>query len=83
MADTASISRDAFIAGTRRLARLALDGLPGVLLSLRGLRNSRIAAAAGDQDEAGRQIAEASGEVALNHPHCARFCVLGGASCSA
>lgn len=28
-------------------------------------------------------LAEASGEVALNHPHCARFCVLGGASCSA
>jgi hypothetical protein len=23
------------------------------------------------------------GAVRLNHPHCARFCVLGGASCSA
>lgn len=31
----------------------------------------------------GKTLAEASGEVALNHPHCARFCVLGGASCSA
>ena len=31
----------------------------------------------------GATLAEASGEVALNHPHCARFCVLGGASCSA
>ena len=31
----------------------------------------------------GDTIAEASGEVPLNHPHCARFCVLGGASCSA
>ncbi len=31
----------------------------------------------------GDTIAEASGEVSLNHPHCARFCVLGGASCSA
>lgn len=31
----------------------------------------------------GESLAEASGEVALNHPHCARFCVLGGASCSA
>ncbi|WP_315899660.1 radical SAM protein [Qipengyuania gaetbuli] len=30
----------------------------------------------------GATLAEASGEVALNHPHCARFCVLGGASCS-
>ncbi len=31
----------------------------------------------------GRTLRDASGEVALNHPHCARFCVLGGASCSA
>jgi len=32
--------------------------------------------------ELGRTLAEASGAVALNHPHCARFCVLGGAACS-
>ena len=31
----------------------------------------------------GPTLAEARGEVSLNHPHCARFCVLGGASCSA
>lgn len=31
----------------------------------------------------GSSLAEASCAVALNHPHCARFCVLGGASCSA
>ena len=31
----------------------------------------------------GATLAEASQDVALNHPHCARFCVLGGASCSA
>lgn len=31
----------------------------------------------------GETLAEASRTVALNHPHCARFCVLGGASCSA
>ena len=30
----------------------------------------------------GETLAAASGEVSLNHPHCARFCVLGGASCS-
>ena len=30
----------------------------------------------------GRTLAEASGAVKLNHPHCARFCVLGGGSCS-
>lgn len=31
----------------------------------------------------GETLEAASGAVALNHPHCARFCVLGGASCSA
>ncbi len=31
--------------------------------------------------ELGHTLAEAFGEVRLNHPHCARFCVLGGASC--
>jgi len=33
--------------------------------------------------EMGRSLAEASGRVSLNHPFCAQFCVLGGASCSA
>jgi len=33
--------------------------------------------------ELGRTLAEAEGAVQLNHPHCAKFCVLGGASCSA
>lgn len=32
--------------------------------------------------ELGTTLAEASGRVMLNHPHCAKFCVLGGASCS-
>jgi sulfatase maturation enzyme AslB (radical SAM superfamily) len=32
--------------------------------------------------ELGATLAEASGKVMLNHPHCAKFCVLGGASCS-
>lgn len=30
----------------------------------------------------GPTLAGATGAVPLNHPHCARFCVLGGASCS-
>jgi hypothetical protein len=30
----------------------------------------------------GDTLVEASRPVPLNHPHCARFCVLGGASCS-
>ncbi|MEM8732146.1 MAG: radical SAM protein [Pseudomonadota bacterium] len=33
--------------------------------------------------ELGETLAEAEGDVALNHPHCAQFCVLGGARCSA
>ena len=33
--------------------------------------------------ELGTTLAEAEGAVKLNHPHCAKFCVLGGASCSA
>jgi len=32
--------------------------------------------------ELGRTLREAAGPVALNHPHCARFCVLGGGACS-
>ncbi|MFB3151665.1 MAG: radical SAM protein [Alphaproteobacteria bacterium] len=32
--------------------------------------------------EMGHSLAEASGRVSLNHRHCARFCVLGGGSCS-
>jgi len=32
--------------------------------------------------ELGETLAEAGGAVALNHPHCAKFCVLGGARCS-
>jgi hypothetical protein len=31
----------------------------------------------------GATLAQAARQVPLNHPHCARFCVLGGASCSA
>lgn len=30
----------------------------------------------------GATLAEAVGSVALNHPHCAKFCVLGGGACS-
>ncbi len=35
------------------------------------------------QFELGATLQEARTSVQLNHPHCARFCVLGGASCSA
>lgn len=32
--------------------------------------------------ELGETLEQAEGDVKLNHPHCAKFCVLGGASCS-
>ena len=35
-----------------------------------------------DQFALGETLSEAHRAVSLNHPHCARFCVLGGASCS-
>jgi hypothetical protein len=35
-----------------------------------------------DQFTLGVTLEEARSAVRLNHPHCARFCVLGGASCS-
>lgn len=35
------------------------------------------------QFELGETLADSAGEVRLNHPHCAKFCVLGGAACSA
>ena len=37
----------------------------------------------GEDFQMGESLAEANRDVALNHPHCARFCVLGGASCTA
>jgi len=37
----------------------------------------------GDNFQMGETLAEASRDVSLNHPHCARFCVLGGANCAA
>lgn len=35
-----------------------------------------------EQFELGATLAEAFAEIPLNHPHCAKFCVLGGGACS-
>jgi hypothetical protein len=35
-----------------------------------------------DRFSLGATLAGAENTVMLNHPHCAKFCVLGGASCS-
>ena len=34
------------------------------------------------QFELGHTLADGVRAVRLNHPHCAKFCVLGGAACS-
>jgi hypothetical protein len=36
-----------------------------------------------DRFDLGPSLATADKSVPLNHPHCAKFCVLGGGSCSA
>ena len=35
-----------------------------------------------EEFEVGATLAEARDPIALNHPHCAKFCVLGGGACS-
>ncbi|MBT5240968.1 MAG: radical SAM protein [Rhodospirillaceae bacterium] len=35
-----------------------------------------------EQFEMGQTLMDSAKDVSLNHPHCARFCVLGGAACS-
>jgi hypothetical protein len=34
------------------------------------------------QFDLGKTLTDAGDTVSLNHPHCAKFCVLGGATCS-
>jgi hypothetical protein len=34
------------------------------------------------QFETGKTLKQSMKPVQLNHPHCSKFCVLGGASCS-
>lgn len=58
-----------------------------MVVKRKGERTARVAACTllpyqADFDM-GQTLGEAMRDVHLNHPHCARFCVLGGASCSA
>ena len=80
------------------LSRIGLDAAAGnvtvlgfastrMVIKRRGAARPVVAACTllpyDDQFAMGATLAEAGGTVMLNHPHCARFCVLGGASCSA
>lgn len=58
-----------------------------MVLHRKGEERARVAACTllpyDPEFDLGATLAEADRPVALNHPHCARFCVLGGASCTA
>jgi hypothetical protein len=58
-----------------------------MVVKRRGEASPRVAACTllpyDPQFDMGATLAEAAQSITLNHPHCARFCVLGGASCSA
>lgn len=57
-----------------------------MVVKRKGAATTRVAACTllpyDPQFDMGQSLREASASVKLNHPHCARFCVLGGASCS-
>ncbi len=58
-----------------------------MVVKRRGAQNPTVLActllAYSDEFELGNTLADAEKPVQLNHRHCAKFCVLGGASCSA
>ena len=68
------VSPDAMMCATQRMV-VKRKGRPASVVSCTLLPYDA-------QFDLGASLAEASGEVRLNHPHCARFCVLGGGACS-
>lgn len=73
--DVLGVSPDAMMCATSRMVvkRKGADGpvvMPCTLLPY------------DERFEMGATLAEAEASVPLNHPHCAKFCVLGGGSCS-
>jgi hypothetical protein len=65
---------DVMCASSRMVVKRKSDGVPVVLACTLIPYDP--------QFELGRTLNEANGPVPLNHPHCAKFCVLGGAACS-
>lgn len=71
-----TLTRDRFVAGACATLQLAIDGTPGVLLSMRALRNKALQATNGNQDQAGRQVAEAIGRgVSGDQPSLVAACL--------
>jgi uncharacterized Fe-S cluster-containing radical SAM superfamily protein len=73
--DILGVAPDAMMCATSRMVVKRKDAPHPVVLACTLLPYDR-------RFELGQTLAEASGAVSLNHPHCARFCVLGGGSCS-
>jgi molybdenum cofactor biosynthesis enzyme MoaA len=73
--DILKLSPDAMMCASSRMVVKRKDAERPVVLSCTLLPYDA-------QFEMGHTLAEASGAVKLNHPHCAKFCVLGGGSCS-
>ncbi|MBI3709622.1 MAG: radical SAM protein [Proteobacteria bacterium] len=73
--DILKLSPDAIMCASSRMVVKRKDAERPVVLSCTLLPYDA-------QFEMGHTLAEASGAVKLNHPHCAKFCVLGGGSCS-
>ncbi len=74
--DLLGVSPDAMMCASSRMVIKRKGAAQPVVVSCTLLPYDR-------QFELGRTLREASQSVPLNHPHCARFCVLGGGSCSA
>ena len=72
--DILGVSPDAMMCASQRMV-VKRKGEPASVVSCTLLPYDRAF-------DLGRSLAEAAGEVKLNHPHCARFCVLGGGACS-
>ncbi len=74
--DILQISPDAMMCATSRMVVKRKDAAAPSVVSCTLLPYD-------PQFDLGATLAGASGAVKLNHPHCAKFCVLGGGSCSA
>ena len=72
--------------GTQEAARLARLAFTALSAHVFGQANPNIVACTLLPYDApwdlGPSLAGATGAVPLNHPHCAKFCVLGGGACS-
>ena len=58
--------RSEFVAGALNSLKLAIEGSPGILHSVRSLRNMALQRTRGDQDRAGRRLVESQGPCVMD-----------------